>query len=154
MNFNVLLQNVGASQLSYFVTRNLNVLGDKRPDIDPIVFYENIHKNCIPPKFAVMQIAEAWGQDGAMIATSLSTAFKLINFPAARRLFYVWDLEWLRHGQQRRRYEQFADVYTHPNLELIARSESHAAVIENAFNRKVEHIISDFNTDKILELIS
>ncbi|SVC44680.1 uncharacterized protein METZ01_LOCUS297534, partial [marine metagenome] len=99
----VLINNIGASQLSYLVVQNLNELGNHRPEIDAIVYYENMQKHCLPPNFAIMQIAEAWGHHGPMIATSLSTAQKLIGFPSERKLFYVWDLEWLR-GQQQRYY--------------------------------------------------
>ena len=151
MNFSVLLQNIGASQLSYSVVQQLNHLGNIRPDIDTIVFYEDMHKNCLPPNFAVMQIAEAWGQHGPTIATSLSTALKLIGFPSARKIFYVWDLEWLR-GQQRH-YKMYADIYTYPELELIARSEEHKKAIENAFNKEVKHIMPDFDTNQLLKVL-
>lgn len=151
MNINVLLQDVGASQIAYCVIRNLNKLSDTRPDIDTIVYYENMHRNCIPPNFAIMQIAEAWGQHGPMIATSLSTAIKLTGFPSERKIFYVWDLEWLR-GEQRH-YQMYANIYTHPGLELIARSEDHKRAIENAFNREVKHVISDFDTNQLLKVL-
>tara|TARA_Y100001949_G_scaffold11720_1_gene8696 strand:- start:276 stop:785 length:510 start_codon:yes stop_codon:yes gene_type:complete len=151
MNINVLLQNVGASQISYYVIRNLNELGNTRPDIDAIVYYETMHRNCLPPNFAIMQIAEAWGQHGPVIATSLSTALKLTGFPSERKIFYVWDLEWLR-GQQRH-YKTYADIYTHPDLELIARSEDHKRAVENAFNREVKHVISDFDTNQLLKVL-
>jgi hypothetical protein len=149
-NINILLQNMGASQLSYFTIKNCNDFALERSEIDIIVFYENLHKNCLSPNFAVMQIAEAWGQKGPMVATSLSTAFKLISFPCGPKLFYIWDLEWLRGQQQ---YEKYADVYTHPALQLVARSESHKRIIENAFNRKVDHILDDFNLNHLLGII-
>ena len=50
-------------------------------------------------------------------------------------------------------YEKYIDVYTDSSLELIARSEPHKQAIENAFNRKVNHVVSDFNIDKILEIL-
>ena len=148
--FGVLLQHMGACQLSYNVIRNVNKLADTHPEIDIIAYYETMHKNCLQPNFAIMQIAEAWGQHKPLIATSLSTAFKLISFPTVRKLFYVWDLEWLRG--KNRQYEQFADVYTHPELELVARSEAHADAIENAFNRKVNNIVSDFDIPKLMRI--
>jgi hypothetical protein len=150
MNLNVLLQNVGASQLSYIVIRNLNELAQTKPEIDVAVFYENMHRNCLPPNFAVMQIAEAWGQHGPIIATSLSTAFKLISFPSKQKFFYVWDLEWLRG--QNRQYEQYVGVYTQKELTLIVRSQAHADIIQNAFNRKAQHIVEDFDVNQILEI--
>lgn len=150
-NINILLQNVGASQLSYLVIRNANDIGAIRPEIDVIAYYENLHKNCMPPNFAVMQIAEAWGQRGPMIATTLSTAFKLIGFPADRKLFYIWELEWIREGNKQ--YEMYADVYTHTDLELVARSQSHKRLIESTFNREVAHVVDDFDMQQLIGIL-
>ena len=101
-----------------------------------------------------MQISEAWGHKGPVIATSFSTAYKLIGFPNKKKIFYIWDLEWIRAKQSGiKEYEKYIDVYTDSSLELIARSEPHKQAIENAFNRKVNHVVSDFNIDKILEIL-
>ena len=153
MNFGVLLNNIGANQLAYRVIQGLNELGNQRPDVDPIVYYENMQRSCLPTNFAVMQIAEAWGQHGTMMSTSLSTAHKLIGFPSERKIFYVWDLEWLR-GHKERHYKLSADIYTHPDLELMARSQDHKNVIENAFNKEVKHIVPDFDIAKLLQALA
>ena len=152
MNLNVLLQNMGANQLSYLVIRNLNRLAETQPNIDSIVYYEDVHRPCILPTFAVMQIAEAWCSQNPLIATSLSTAHKLMGFPNRNKFFYIWELEWLRH--QPRMYEQYAGVYTDPSLTLICRSESHKKLVENTFNREVQYIVEDFDTDQMLEILN
>jgi len=153
-NFSVLVSNTGSSQLSFFVINELNNLCDYRPDIDPIVFYENAHKNCLPANFATMQMSEAWGQEGPVIATSFSTAHKLTNFPSEKKFFYVWDLEWIRSAHNNlNQYESYAPIYCNESLELIARSDSHKKAIENAFNRRVKHIVPDFSMSKILEVL-
>ncbi len=151
-NLSVLLPDTGAGQLAFCAIKELNALTQTRPEIDSIIFYENKHKNCLPTNFAVMQIAEAWGQDGPIIATSLSTAHQLIKFPSAKKIFYVWDLEWIRDGHARQ-YEKYSLIYQDKSLELIARSKPHKKAIENAFNRKVEHVVSDFNMSAILEIL-
>ena len=151
-NFSVLLENTGASQISFFVIKELNKLAETNPEIDATIFYENMHKNCMPVNFATMQISECYVQKGPAIATSLSTAEKLRNFYCDKKLFYVWDLHWIRNSVIKR-YEDYSGVYTDNNLELIARSDSHKNAIENAFNRKVDHVISDFNMSKILEIL-
>jgi len=151
-SFNVLLENTGASQISYFVISELNRLTEKNPNIDAVVFYENQHKNCISCNFATMQISEAWGANGPVIATSFSTAHKLLAFPSERKVFYVWDLEWIRGGGAKQ-YEGYRQVYCDKSLELVARSEYHKNVIENVFNREVKHVVSDFQLDKMLEIL-
>jgi len=151
-NINILVPNTGASQLSFFVIKELNSLTKTRPEIDSILFYENKHKNCLPTNFSVMQISEAWGQSEAIIATTLSTARKLQKIPARKKIFYVWDLEWIRDSSQKS-YEKYSNVYGDKSLTLVARSEHHKLAIENAFNRTVEHVVSDFNMQNILEIL-
>lgn len=151
-NINILVPNTGASQLSFFVIKELNSLTKTRPEIDSILFYENKHKNCLPTNFSVMQISEAWGQSEAIIATTLSTARKLQKIPARKKIFYVWDLEWIRDSSQKS-YEKYSNVYGDKSLTLVARSEHHKLAIENAFNRAVEHVVSDFNMQNILEIL-
>ena len=151
-NINILVPNTGASQLSFFVIKELNSLTKTRPEIDSILFYENKHKNCLPTNFSVMQISEAWGQSEAIIATTLSTARKLQKIPARNKIFYVWDLEWIRDSAKKS-YEKYSNVYGDESLTLVARSEHHKLAIENAFNRTVEHIVSDFNMQNILEIL-
>tara|TARA_Y100001938_G_scaffold151098_1_gene245962 strand:- start:3509 stop:3997 length:489 start_codon:yes stop_codon:yes gene_type:complete len=152
-NFNVLVPDTGASQLSYFVIKGVNSLCETNPEIDVILFYENHHKNCLPANFSTMQISDAWFQHGPTIATSFSTASKLASFPCERKIFYVWDLEWIRNERGTRQYEQYNNVYCNESIEIIARSEPHKLAIENAFNRRVNHVVSDFEPSKILEIL-
>ena len=151
-SFSVLLKDTGASQISFFVIKELNKLAETSPEIDATIFYENVHKNCIPVNFATMQISECYSQPGPAIATSFSTAQKLRNFYCGKKLFYVWDLHWIRNNAIKK-YEDYADIYSDKNLELIARSESHKHAIQTAFNREVKHVIPDFRMSKILEVL-
>lgn len=64
--------------------------------------------------------------------------------------FYVWDLEWLRLGGN---FESYSDI-RNPNVKLVARSKSHAEVIENFSNRKVSYIVDDWNINQIKEIIN
>lgn len=148
----LLLNNTGSSQIAYFAIREINKMAEKRPSVDATIFYENIQRNCLPPNFAIMQIAEAWNQDGSIIATSLSTAHKMMGFMSQKKFFYVWDLEWIRNGGQSQ-YEHYFQVYTNDSVGLIARSESHKKCIENAFNREVVGVVPDCNMDKMIEVI-
>lgn len=154
MQLNFLVNDLSASQLSFFLTKEINDLADRleTSHIDCIVFYENLAQLSIAPNFAVMQMAEAWAQSQPIVATSLSTAAKLIDFPATRRkFFYVWDLEWLRG--QRRIYNWYSPIYTNPELSLIARSEEHARIIRNCFNREVCGIVENFKLGDMINVI-
>jgi len=152
-NFSVLVPNTGANQISFCLINQVNRLFYIHPEIDVMVFYENMHKNCIPANFSTMEISHAFNHKGPMIATTLSTAKKLISFAAEKKFFYVWDLSWIRNSREVSHYEQYESIYTNTSLELIARSESHKRAIENCFNRQVNHVVSDFNIKKILEIL-
>jgi len=151
MHLNVLMHNVEPSQLSFFSIVELNKIVESKGSISPIIYQETPSSPCVNMLFPTMQIAEAWAQKGVGIATSLSTASKLLSLPCMeRKLFYVWDLTWLRHPKH---YEYHASIYTNQHLELIARSESHAKLITNCFNRDVKHILRDFNHEELLEIL-
>jgi len=90
-----------------------------------------------------MHLANSWGQEGTCVATNAYLADKLLNTPGpSRRLFYLWDLEWLR-GHRVKSYESYLGVYTNPELEIVCRSETHREIFENNFNRKVDFVLRD-----------
>ena len=152
-NFNVLVPDSGASQLSYFAIRNINKLCELNSQIDVILYYENYHKSCLPANFCTMQISDCWFQGGPTIATSFLTANKLKNFTCDKKFFYVWDLEWIRNQFGVNRYEEYRDTYCDKSMSIIARSEPHKKAIENTFNRSVDYIVPDFEISKILEIL-
>ena len=61
------------------------------------------------------------------------------------------DLEWTRVTG--RDYENIVKPFLDKNLILIARSEDHAKAIENYCNRKVDHIVEDFNIEQLIKVI-
>jgi len=149
-----LVPDTGSSQLAFYLISEINKLTQIRPEIDAIIYCESSQRNCIPTNFSVLNISEAWGNDGAVIATTVSTAEKMLSFNSNKKIFYVWDMEWIRNPQgQSVQYENYADIYTNKSISLMARSVSHKKIIENAFNREVKNIVSDFNIKQILEAI-
>ena len=125
---------------------------ETRPEKDAVVFYENMSSYCMPANFAVMDISECWSHSGPVIATSFSTAEKLSAFPSERKLFYVWDLEWIRNSKIKQ-YDQYKEAMLDDSMELIARSSHHKLAIENCFNRKVNHVVEDFEIEKIIKIL-
>jgi hypothetical protein len=99
-----------------------------------------------------MQMIEATGQDGVMIATSLPTASQLLSFShISKKYYYIWDLSWMRIVP--RLYQTTARIMTDPTLRLLVRSESHLRAVENAYNVSVHGIIDNFYKDDIVRLI-
>ena len=68
----------------------------------------------------------------------------------ARRMLYLWDIEWLRLTKSSIfNYKKNVELLSSKNVELIARSQYHADVIGNYCNRKVDFITDDWDVDFI-----
>lgn len=154
MKINFLVHNLAPGQLGFYLGKNLNELIEQRQDVSPTVFFEQIVPMCVRPKFPFMNISEAYGVKGPTIATNMATAERLAHLFGplnTEKYFYVWDTEWIR-GQQRP-YLYHSNIITNPELKIITRGEYHAKLIYNCFNRKVDHIVEDFNMSELLKVV-
>ncbi len=150
MKLAVMLNNLGPSQLAYNLVLQANALVGSRSDLDVVALYESLCRPCISMNFASMQVVEGWGFDGPVVATSFSTAEKLIRFPAAsKKLFLVWDLEWLRVKEKS--FRQQLAVYGNTELTLLSRSKDHAKAISDCWNRE-SLVVEDFDLARIIEV--
>tara|TARA_R100000008_G_scaffold20733_1_gene10906 strand:+ start:10 stop:516 length:507 start_codon:yes stop_codon:yes gene_type:complete len=158
MKLGLLVDNLGASQLSYYIGKNVNGYLEENPESDIVCYYDSFERNCVNNNFATANIIEAWSQSGAMIATSENTASKLATFIGTRnKFFYIWDIVYyLKRFAGRKYVDTFTtgSIYSNKNLKLICRSESHAKIIENNFNRKVEYIVDNLNMHKMMEIVN
>jgi hypothetical protein len=119
---------------------------------DFTLFYNELINPCTKPLCAVMNISETWLYNGILISTDLDTSAMIAKtLKPKRKLFYIWDLEWLRMGKQN--FLQNLQVYRNPNFELIARSSTHAEAITNYANRTVNAVIPDFHLAHLLNYI-
>lgn len=144
------IPNLGPSQLSYYLARNANSYMPNKPDVT--IFYEQQTQPAFNYSAVLLPIIEAYNYSGTLVATSLNTAQKLISFPGpTRKLFYVWDLEWLRIKQKN--FSELQSIYRNNQLEIFSRSQSHKLAIEECWNVKVKAIVEDFGDFKeFLEL--
>lgn len=149
----ICINNLGPSQLNYFLIKSINEYLDSNINTDIIAFYENIQPKCIPTKFALMNIIEAWDYSGTLIATDLSTASKIAKFPSVtRKIFYIWDLEWIRLRQKQ--FEELRSIYGNPELELVTRSVDYKKIIENCWNVEVKYTIENFEIETLIKEMS
>lgn len=147
---NIIVNNLYNSQLCYYVSKELNLIRKNFPNIDCIVFIEEPSPFTITPFFGIMNIAEVYDQPGLTIATSLSTAKRLIACWAPQhKVFYSWDLFWLR-GRQKV-YEPYFHIYN-GEYDVVARNTEHKTIIENNFNVKVKGIVENFNISEFIRL--
>jgi hypothetical protein len=139
--FGLLLKDLGASELNWRLVRQANDLM-KAGAADVTLFTEETLPPLIQPAGAAMQAAEAWGYRWPVCATTLSTAKKLAGLPGpAAKLFYVWDLEWLRFAD--RPFHALRAVYADERLALVTRTDEHRAVVEDLWCRPVAAVVPD-----------
>jgi|SRR6185312_2242787 len=157
----ILVDNLGHSELSYLLCKNINNFLERYSGIDVIVYCNQHFLSIIKPLFSVMQLNECFGHIGPLISTSIDTALfmeRVCN--QAQKFFYVWDLEFLRHNtysyalwaQQEKNYpineKFFREIYH--KYYLIARCLDHKKVLENNYNLKCDAIIPDFQLGRFL----
>lgn len=140
-NIGLVVHNFRLNQLTYSLFSKFD------GSVNLIGFFEQQSKSPFSPRFATMQLHEAWGFPGPLVATSLLLATKIVDFPISKKKFlYVWDLEWLYNKNED--FLSFASIYQNKNIHLIARNEDHASAIEYTWNRKVSAIVEDFNMEQ------
>lgn len=146
-----LVNNLSASQLSYYLLKGLNKWAED-PNNDPTIYVMQVERPIIVPKLSIMNLAEVAGMRGTAIATDIETAGVMLDCATTTsRFLYIWDTEWLRGPQ--RIYENHAKVIRNPRLKLLCRSIDHKIAVENCFNVKVAGIVDDFNLEQLLEII-
>lgn len=141
MRIAAILDELALSQNSFYMLKNFNELS-KNLDNNVYCFYQNLSHKPIAAAFSIMHVYYAnYFHNGLMIATDLATLktmSKIVN--SSNRYFYVWDLEWLRSPQP-----FMETVSLVKDVKLIARSEYHAQVISNYFNKPVSAIIDNWD---------
>ena len=144
----VLLQDLQPTQQSYLTISTLNKIVTTT-DIDCTIFTEySRFRPILEPRFSVMDITEMWSFDGLLISTNLSNTKLMIDaFNAATKVFYVWDLEWLRN---KKNFVENLAIYQSPKIDLIVRSFDHGRILQNYTNRAPKMIAPQFNMGVIL----
>lgn len=150
MNISAIIKDLTASQKNFSLIKEFNKLS-LNPKHSCSVFVERIGVPVIKPLFSCPIIAFFSGYTGKAISTTLSEATTMIKTATNADMYlYLWDLEWLTRPV---RYEHALNILTNKDLKIIARSESHAKVIENFCNKKVCGIVDNWESEKLLQII-
>lgn len=103
-------------------------------DVDITGFYLNPSRACLAPRFSIQESYLSYAYEGALVATSLSSADRVIKAATSTdRYFYIWNLEWLNQPVP---FEVLHKFMT--ELKLIARSPEIAYHLEKVWGVKVE----------------
>lgn len=151
IKLNILIKNIGANQLSYCMIHSINKLVEKNI-VSPCVFYEELQKHHLTPKFPTFPIIDYYGQEGFSIATSISTTQHILNSPAQNHcFFYLFDLSWLRPEYQYS-WNFYSSLFS--SIPIIVRGKHHKDIVEKCFNIKTLGIMKNFDSTKLLEIIN
>ena len=101
MRIAFLVKELGLSQLSFYLVKRINEYLRENSDFAPIILYENMVCPTFLPMCSLTHFAELACYNGNAIATSMSTAIKMSKTPGPKRkLFYIWDFEYIRPNAQ------------------------------------------------------
>ena len=89
----------------------------------------------------MLQQASAFEHKGILISTSmLNTRVMNNTLLATKKYFYVQNLEW--SGVENLMYPELESLIHNPELDLIARGETHFSVLSKAFKTPKHTIIN------------
>lgn len=145
-----IVDSTALSQSIFYMNKTFNRLAED--SISPFCFYVNLSTQAIKSQFSTLNCYYAPHYSGGpILATSLSTLAILINLNIkADKYFYCWDLEWLYlENPEAINYSDNIGLLNNAYITIVARSKSHAELIENYTNRTVNHIISDWDYEGI-----
>ena len=148
MKTGIVINTIGPNQETQELLESIN--NNSLID-DVVVFFEDKHENPAFVNCAVSHIISAWCYPGNVIATNFNSASKILKMPIlGKRYYYIYNFEWLNH--QAFKFEPLLSVIADKNIEIICRTEEHAKVIHNNFNREVSIFCDRLEANKLLEL--
>lgn len=129
MRLGVLTDSLDPGQMAYTFVREANRALREGVLEDAAAFVVRGGLPCLTPSFAVMPAADAASFRGVLVATCQRTAALALACPAAsRRIFYVWDLQWLREPAS---FRDLLRLYR--ETEVWARGPSHARALRDGW---------------------
>jgi hypothetical protein len=146
----IIVPHLGTCQIAHYAVRYINYMLAQTSKFDFVLFYEELVKPRIRPMCASVNISEIWAFDGAIISYNIENTITAINAICPKtKIFYAWDVEWIRPKKNNFLYNMQA--YRSPDVKLIARSKSHADAIAKYSNRVPDAIIDNFNLPEIIK---
>ena len=120
--------------------------------VDIAIFGEFNFKTYQDKSFAHFHFQEAWdATDRTLVAFDLTMAEYLTNIISNRpKFFFLDDLEWQRINPKQ--YEKLNSIYNNKELNIIVRSEDHARIFTQCWNRSIYSIIKNYNLPDFLKL--
>jgi hypothetical protein len=132
MKLGFALQTLSASQLSFEIIRDMNIVSAFHPEVSVSLFVNRNERPCVETTFPVFELLESFDFDGLLVVTDLDLARRAIHLPSPKKkIWLMYDLGWQNPDSQ---FESWCTVARHPELKIACRSQSHATIIRDAFD--------------------
>jgi hypothetical protein len=147
MQTGIILDHTAFSSLNYLVISEINKRVKESVE-DICIFSQNISSRILEPHCSVIDVSELpMLTDGVLISFDLSSTQSMIRARTpAKKVFFLWDMEWLYHNTD---FSLVYSMLTDPHIILIARTDTHAKIIENMTGQKPDAVLEEFNLEKI-----
>jgi hypothetical protein len=150
LNIYALVEDLSMSQKSFYLIKEFNKCIENT-DLSVGVFHVRAAIPPIKPLFGCRTIALLASYQGVIISTTLEEAEMCLKSSGKhKRILYLWDLDWLENPVH---YSTAMDILRDDKLKIIARSKSHAEVIENFCNKTPIGIVDNWNIEQLLEVV-
>lgn len=127
----VVVENLAFDQMNFGLLKSINELSGSGL-VDCVIFHNSWAKPPIQPLCSMIQMCHMWDFYGTVICTNIHATRRLIRCPGPKRkFFYVMDLEWTKLAKIHT--NQLLEIYNNDEIELIARSQSHADLLTKLF---------------------
>jgi hypothetical protein len=149
MNIAAIVKNLGPSQCNFFLTKEFNKISEKQSN-SCTVFVNDPTIPVVDPSFSCPVVAFLPHFKGVCISTDIYTTEQMLQTCGIiDKFFYIWDLEWTSNIMN---YNHAVNIMRDENLQLIARSESHAKIISNFCNKEVCGIVDNWESSELLQI--
>ena len=144
------LTDLVPSQKAFYFIKNFNELA-RNASFSCSAFVCNIGVPVTKPLFSCSSVSFFSDYLGVGISTTLEEAQILLKSNNnSSKYLYLWDMEWLKKPMN---YSQACSILLDKRLKIIARSKSHAQIIENFCNKKPIGIVEDWKNEQLLKLL-
>lgn len=142
--------DLGPSQKSFYMIKEFNKAAMLK-DYSLSAFYSRPSVPVTRPFFSCKNISFLAGYDGVAIATDLISADMLLKSnTASDKYLYLWDIDWITNPVN---FSVACDILLDDRLKLIARSDSHATIINNFCNKQLDGILDNWDIDELMRIL-
>jgi len=136
----ILTDKIQFNQQSIFLLKNCNELNKTN---SCCIFCNEMHSRPVDVCFNIMQQIHSYQFEGTLITDNLLLTQNLnCNIYTKKKYYYVWNFDWINLEQLR--FAQLRIPFYNDDIELIARSQSHAKLLEKLF-KKPKYIMEDWD---------